>query len=74
VDIRNFGLAAGITIEAVPGEPLKRPWQIGMKCWEKGFYVRFGGDTVQLGPQFMATEAELDSLVNALGEAINETE
>lgn len=74
VDIRNFGLAAGITIEAVPGELLKRPWQIGMKCWEKGFYVRFGGDTVQLGPQFMATEAELDSLVNALGEAINETE
>ncbi|MDP1520868.1 aspartate aminotransferase family protein [Porticoccus litoralis] len=74
VDIRNFGLAAGITIAAVPGEPLKRPWQIGMKCWEKGFYVRFGGDTVQLGPQFMATEAELDSLVNALGEAINETE
>lgn len=74
VDIRNFGLAAGITIESAPGEPLKRPWQIGMKCWEKGFYVRFGGDTVQLGPQFMATEAELDSLVNALGEAINETE
>ena len=73
-DIRNFGLAAGLTIESVPGEPLKRPWQIGMKCWEKGFYIRFGGDTVQLGPQFMATEAELDSLVNALGEAINECE
>jgi len=71
-DIRNFGLAAGITIESLPGEPAKRPWQIAMKCWEKGFYVRYGGDTVQVGPPFIATEAELDSLVNALGEAINE--
>ncbi|MEZ5530710.1 MAG: aspartate aminotransferase family protein [Porticoccaceae bacterium] len=71
-DIRNFGLAAGITIEALPGEPAKRPWQVAMKCWEKGFYVRYGGDTVQVGPPFIATEAELDSLVNALGDAINE--
>jgi len=73
-DIRNFGLAAGITLEAVDGEPAKRPWQVAMKCWEKGFYVRYGGDTVQLGPPFIATEGELDSLVNALGDAINETE
>ncbi|WP_461516955.1 omega-aminotransferase AptA [Porticoccus sp.] len=71
-DIRNFGLAAGITIESLPGEPAKRPWQIAMKCWEKGFYVRYGGDTVQVGPPFIATEGELDSLVNALGDAINE--
>lgn len=73
-DIRNFGLAAGITIAALPGEPAKRPWQIAMKCWEKGFYVRYGGDTVQVGPPFIATEGELDSLVNALGDAINECE
>ncbi|WP_461482700.1 omega-aminotransferase AptA [Porticoccus sp.] len=71
-DIRNFGLAAGITLEALPGEPARRPWQVAMKCWEKGFYVRYGGDTVQVGPPFIATEGELDSLINALGEALNE--
>ena len=72
-DIRNYGLAAGITIAPAPGEPAKRPYEIAMKCLEKGFYVRYGGDTIQLAPPFIATPAEIDSLVNALGEAINAT-
>jgi beta-alanine--pyruvate transaminase len=69
-DIRNFGLAAGLTIASVPGQPALRPYQIAMKCWEKGFYVRYGGDTIQLAPPFISTEAEIDLLINALGEAI----
>mgnify|MGYP000750660065 CR=1 FL=1 len=71
-DIRNYGLAAGITIEAAPGEPALRPYQIAMKCWEKGFYVRYGGDTIQLGLPFTVEEGEMDSLINALGESIGE--
>lgn len=71
-DIRNYGLAAGLTIESYPGEPARRPYEIAMKCWEKGFYVRYGGDTVQLGLPFIVEPEEIDSLVNALGEAINE--
>src|SRR5262245_52897099 len=43
-DIRNYGFAAGLTIEAVPGEPAKRPFEIAMRCLDKGVYVRFGGD------------------------------
>ena len=73
-DIRNYGLAAGLTIAAAPGEPAKRPYQIAMKCLEKGFYVRYGGDTIQLAPPFIVTEAEIDALVNALGEAIHSVE
>jgi beta-alanine--pyruvate transaminase len=72
-DIRNFGLAAGLTIAALPGEPAKRPYQIAMRCLEKGFYVRYGGDTIQLAPAFIAERSEIDSMVNALGEAINAT-
>jgi beta-alanine--pyruvate transaminase len=72
-DIRNCGLAAGFTIASAPGEPAKRPFQIAEKCLEKGFYVRYGGDTIQLAPPFITTEAEIDSLVNALGEAMNAT-
>jgi beta-alanine--pyruvate transaminase len=49
-DIRNYGLAAGFTIAALPGEPAKRPYEIAMKLLEKGFYVRYGGDTIQLAP------------------------
>lgn len=71
-DIRNYGLAGGIDIEAYPGEPTRRPFEIAMKCWEKGFYVRYGGDTIQLGLPFIVEKEEIDSLVNALGESINE--
>ena len=73
VDIRNYGLAAGLTIASLPGEPAKRPYEIAMKCWEKGFYVRYGGDTIQLAPPFISTREEIDTLINALGDAINET-
>ncbi len=72
-DIRNFGLAAGLTFDALPGEPARRPYEIAMRCWKKGYYVRYGGDTIQLAPPFIASEAEIDSLIGALGDAIQET-
>jgi beta-alanine--pyruvate transaminase len=71
-DIRNYGLAAGLTIEAYPGEPARRPFEIAMKCWQKGFYLRYGGDTIQLAPPFISSREEIDALVNALGDAIHE--
>ena len=71
-DIRNFGLAGALTIEAKPGDPTRRPYDIAMSCLKKGFYVRYGGDTIQLGLPFIVEQSEIDSLINALGEAINE--
>jgi len=73
LDIRNFGLAAGFTIAPLPGEPARRPWEIAMNCWKKGFYVRYGGDTIQLAPPFISEKAEIDRLINALGDALAET-
>jgi beta-alanine--pyruvate transaminase len=73
-DIRNYGLAGALTINAVPGQPALRPYEIAMKCWQKGFYVRYGGDTVQLGLPFTVEAHEIDSLVNALGESLQQTD
>ena len=73
VDIRNYGLAAGLTIDPVPGEPAKRPFEIAMKMLEKGFYVRYGGDTIQLAPPFISEKAELDRLVSALADSLDAT-
>jgi len=72
-DIRNFGLAAGLTIDAVPGEPAKRPFEIAMKCLANGLYVRYGGDTIQLAPPFISEKPEIDRLVSILGDALNAT-
>jgi beta-alanine--pyruvate transaminase len=72
-DIRNCGLAAGFTLASAPGEPAKRPAEVAERCLQKGFYVRYGGDCIALAPPFISTEAEIDSLVNALGDALNAT-
>jgi beta-alanine--pyruvate transaminase len=72
-DIRNYGLAAGLTIDSAPGEPALRPYKVAMAMYGKGFYVRYGGDTIQLAPPFISTKEELDRLVSVLGDALNAT-
>ena len=72
-DIRNFGLAAGLTLEALPGEAAKRPFEVAMKCFANGMYVRYGGDTIQLAPPFISERAEIDRLVSVLADALDAT-
>ena len=43
-----------------------------MRMWEKGFYVRYGGDTIQLGLPFVIEKPQIDSLLTALGETLVE--
>ena len=69
-DIRNLGFAAGFTIESYPGEPARRPFELAMKLLEKGFYVRYGGDTLQLGIPFTTEKSEIDALINAMQDTL----
>lgn len=71
-DIRNFGFAGALQLAAYPGEPLRRPFEVAMRMWEKGFYVRYGGDTIQMGLPFVMQRHEIDSLVTALRDALVE--
>ncbi|TCS38788.1 aspartate aminotransferase family protein [Reinekea marinisedimentorum] len=74
LDIRNYGFAAGLSIAHKDGDPAIRPYKIAMDLWEKGFYVRYGGDTLQLGLPFITESHEIDSLINAMGESIKNAE
>ena len=40
---------------------------------DKGFYVRYGGDTMPLAPPFVSTPAEVDRLVSTLGDTLDAT-
>jgi beta-alanine--pyruvate transaminase len=71
-DIRNYGFAGALQLEAYPGEPARRPFEVAQRMWEKGFYVRYGGDTIQLGLPFITSKAEIDSLLEALADALRE--
>lgn len=71
-DIRNYGFAGALTLAPYPGEPMRRPFEIAMRLWEKGFLVRYGGDTIQLAPHFIMQREQMDSLISALGDTLNE--
>ncbi|WP_414057150.1 aspartate aminotransferase family protein [Pantoea dispersa] len=70
VDIRNCGLVGAIQLAPREGDATVRPFEAGMALWKAGFYVRFGGDTLQFGPMFDTQPAELDRLFDAVGEAL----
>jgi beta-alanine--pyruvate transaminase len=71
-DIRNYGFAGALQLQPYAGEPARRPFEVAMRMWEKGFYVRCGGDTIQLGLPFVIEKEQIDSLLSALGETLVE--
>ena len=72
LDIRNYGLAGAVQIEPRGGDPTVRPYAAGLKMWEAGFYVRWGGDALQFGPPFVADAADIQSMFECLGEVLAE--
>ena len=70
-DVRNFGFAGAITLEPYAGEPLRRPFEVAMAMWERGFLVRYGGDTIQLAPHFVMQREQMESLISALGDSLD---
>ncbi|MFI0473752.1 aspartate aminotransferase family protein [Halomonas sp. HMF6819] len=71
VDIRNYGLAGALQLAPRDGDPTIRPRDAHLALWEAGFYVRFGGDTLQFGPPFGTTEAELERLFDAVATTLD---
>ena len=69
-DIRNLGLAGAIQIEPYPGEPARRPFELSLALWEKGFYVRCGGDTLQFAPPYISSPEEIDRMFVATAEVL----
>ncbi len=71
VDIRNYGFAGALTLAPLPGEPARRPYEVAMSCWERGVYVRYGGDTLQFGPPFVIEKSDLDRMFNVVADALD---
>ncbi|GAA0473973.1 MULTISPECIES: aspartate aminotransferase family protein [Tatumella] len=71
-DIRNCGLVGAIQLAPRDGDTVIRPFDAGIALWKAGFYVRFGGDTLQFGPMFNTRPAELDRLFDAVGQALHQ--
>lgn len=68
VDIRNLGLIGAVQLSPRDGDASIRPFEVGLQLWKAGFYVRFGGDTLQFGPMFNSLQSDLDRVFDAVGE------
>ncbi|MEZ5570140.1 MAG: aspartate aminotransferase family protein [Halioglobus sp.] len=71
-DIRNIGLAGAVQLQAYPGEPARRPFEVSMRMWEKGFYMRYSGDNLAIAPAFVMPSDDIDALLGTLGETLRE--
>ncbi len=71
LDIRNYGLAGAIQLAPHSSDPTLRPRNAHMALWEAGFYVRYGGDTLQFGPPFASTPEELERLFDAVATTLD---
>jgi beta-alanine--pyruvate transaminase len=65
-DIRNMGLAGALQLEARDGDPLVRPYEAGVKCWQDDLYVRWGGDTLQFAPPFVSEADDIEKMGETL--------
>jgi beta-alanine--pyruvate transaminase len=70
VDIRNFGLMAGIELEPVPGKPGARGFAAFLQCFEQGIMTRVTGDIIALSPPLIINRSQIDELVGTIGKVL----
>ena len=69
-DVRNIGLVGGIELAPIEGRPGARGSDVYRRAFESGVLVRVTGDTIALSPPLIISEAEIDEIVEKLGNAI----
>jgi len=72
IDIRNYGLVAGIELDPIPGSPGARAFPIYLKCFERGLLLRTTGDTIALSPALIIEPKHIEELFGILSQAIKE--
>jgi beta-alanine--pyruvate transaminase len=70
IDIRNYGLVAGIELDPLAGSPGKRAFDVYLKCFERGLLIRTTGDIIALSPALIIEQAHIDELVGILSESL----
>ena len=70
IDLRDFGLIAGIELEPRKAAPGARAMDVFRKCFDDGVLVRVTGDIVALSPPLIVEKPQVDRLLGTLDEAI----
>jgi beta-alanine--pyruvate transaminase len=73
VDIRNYGLVAGIELEPIAGSPGARAFGVYLKCFERGLLIRTTGDIIALSPALIIEPGHIEELFGILAQAIKDS-
>ncbi|MBP0443161.1 aspartate aminotransferase family protein [Roseomonas sp. SSH11] len=71
MDIRNFGLIAGIELTPREGKPGARAMDVFRKCFDDGVLIRVTGDIVALSPPLIVEKPHVDRIIGTLSDAIH---
>ncbi len=71
IDIRNFGLIAGIELEPRPGKVTERALEAYERCFDKGLLIRVTADIIALSPPLIVETDQIDRMVNTIREVLN---
>ncbi|MDR3522930.1 MAG: aspartate aminotransferase family protein [Acetobacteraceae bacterium] len=70
IDIRNFGLVAGIELQPRAGKPTERAVKVFQRCFDSGVLIRTTGDIIALSPPLIVEEKHIDQIVETIEAAI----
>jgi beta-alanine--pyruvate transaminase len=70
VDLRNFGLIAGIELASRPEKATDRATRVFQRCFDAGVLIRTTGDTVALSPPLIVERAHIDRIFGTPADAI----
>lgn len=71
-DIRNFGLAGGLTIEQRDNVIGARSYDFFLKAYEHGINIRTNGDTIAIAPILTSSKQELEPIFEILKKTAND--
>jgi beta-alanine--pyruvate transaminase len=72
IDVRNYGLVAGIELDPIAGSPGARAFGIYLKCFERGLLIRTTGDIIALSPALIIEPKHIEELVGILSQALKD--
>jgi beta-alanine--pyruvate transaminase len=72
-DIRNIGLACGLSLTPKQGAPGARGYEVFLATFENGVAIRNNGDTLALAPILTSTRSDIDQIVDALRRGLRAT-
>jgi beta-alanine--pyruvate transaminase len=70
IDIRNYGLVAGIELQGRVGKPSDRAVRIFHRCFDAGLLIRTTGDIIALSPPLIIEKPHVDRIFGTLADAI----